>query len=43
MRAYFERVAGGKPDRRKVALVAAAHKLARAMAAMLRSGEAWRE
>jgi len=43
MRAYFERVAGGKPDRRKVALVAAAHKLARSMAAMLRSGEAWRE
>ncbi len=42
MRAYFERVAGGKPDRRKVALVATAHKLARAMAAMLRSGEAWR-
>ena len=42
MRAYFERVAGGKADRRKVALVATAHKLARAMAAMLRSGEAWR-
>lgn len=43
MRAYFERVAGGKPDRRKVALVAVAHKLARSMAAMLRGGEAWRE
>jgi transposase len=43
VRAYFERVAGGRPDRRKVALVAAAHKLARSMAAMLRSGEAWRE
>jgi transposase len=42
MRAYFERVAGGRPDRRKVALVATAHKLARAMAAMLRSGGAWR-
>lgn len=42
VRAYFERVAGGKPDRRKVALVATAHKLARCMAAMLRSGEAWR-
>jgi transposase len=37
VRAYFERVAGGKPDRRKVALVATAHKLARAMAAMLRA------
>ena len=43
MRAYFERVAGGKPDRRKVALVATAHKLARSMHAMLKSGEAWRE
>ena len=29
--------------RKKIALVAAAHKLARSMAAMLRTGEAWRE
>ena len=38
LRAYFERVSGGKPDRRKLALVATAHKLTRVMAAMLRSG-----
>jgi transposase len=43
LRAFFERVAGGRADRRKLALVATAHKLARAMAAMLRTGEAWRE
>jgi transposase len=43
MKAFFERVARGERDRRKLALVAAAHKLARAMAAMLRTGEAWRE
>jgi transposase len=43
VRAVFERVCGGKPDRRKVAAVATAHYLARVMAAMLRSGEAWRE
>lgn len=43
LKAYFERVTGGKPDRRKLALVATAHKLARVMAAMLRSGEAWHE
>ena len=38
-----ERVTRGEPGRKKIALVATAHKLARAMAAMLRSGEAWRE
>jgi transposase len=43
MKAFFERVSGGEHGRKKLALVAAAHKLARAMAAMLRSGEAWRE
>jgi transposase len=43
LRAFFERVARGDPDRKKVALVATAHHLARAMAAMLRTGEAWRE
>jgi transposase len=43
LRAFFERVSGGERDRRKLALVATAHKLARAMAAMLRTGEAWRE
>jgi transposase len=43
MKAFFERVTRGERDRKKLALVAAAHKLARAMAAMLRTGEAWRE
>jgi transposase len=43
LRAFFERVSGGAPDRRKLAVVATAHKLARVMAAMLRTGEAWRE
>jgi transposase len=43
MKAFFGRVTHGDPRRKKIALVAAAHKLARAMAAMLRSGEAWRE
>ena len=43
MKSFFERVTHGEPGRKKIALVAAAHKLARAMAAMLRSGEAWRE
>jgi transposase len=43
MRSYFERVTRGDAGRRKIALVATAHKLARVMAAMLRSGEAWRE
>jgi len=43
MRAFFERVTHGEPGRKKIALVAVAHKLARSMAAMLRTGEAWRE
>ena len=43
MKAFFERVTHGEPGRKKIALVASAHKLARAMAAMLRTGEAWRE
>jgi transposase len=43
LKALFERVAGGKADRRKIALVATARHLAVAMAAMLRTGEAWRE
>jgi transposase len=43
MKRFFERVMHDEPGRKKIALVATAHKLARAMAAMLRSGEAWRE
>jgi transposase len=43
VRARFERIVGGDPDRRKIAIVAIAHSLCRVMAAMLRSGEVWRE
>jgi transposase len=43
LRAYFERICCGKTDRRKIALVALAHKLVRVVGGMLRSGEAWRE
>lgn len=42
MRAFFDRLVGGKKERRKIALVAVAHKLVRCMLAMLRSGEEWR-
>jgi transposase len=43
IRAYHERLIAGKEDRRKIALVATAHWLARVMLAMLRSGEVWRQ
>lgn len=43
IRAYFERIRGGKKERRKIALVATAHYLLRCMFAMLRTGEVWRE
>lgn len=43
IRAFFERVRHEDPDRRKIALVATAHHLARVMAAILRTGECWRE
>ena len=43
IRAFFQRVSGGEKERRKIAIVATAHYLSRVMAAMLRSGEAWRE
>lgn len=42
LRAFFDRVTHGDPDRRKIAIVATAHHLCRIMAAMLRSGEVWR-
>lgn len=42
LRAYFERISGGKQDRRKIALVATAHYLVRIMLSMLKSGEVWR-
>jgi transposase len=43
MRGWFERVTHDDPGRKKIALVATAHRLARVMAAMLRTGETWRE
>lgn len=41
-RERFDRVAAGKKDRRKIALVATAHWLLRCMFAMLRTGQAWK-
>ena len=35
---YFERVMADKPERKKIALVAAAHRMIRVMGAMMRSG-----
>ncbi len=42
IRTFYERVRRGDPERRKIALVATAHYLLRAMMAMLRTGEVWR-
>jgi transposase len=42
MKEYYERVCRQDPNRRKIALVAAAHHLLRAMHSMMISGEAWR-
>jgi len=39
----FERLAQGKKERRKIALVAVAHHLVRCMTSMLRTGEVWRD
>jgi transposase len=43
LRAFFQQVMRGDADRKKIAVVATAHRLCRIMAAMLRSGEAWRK
>ena len=43
IRRHFERIGQGSQDRKKIALVATAHYLARVMHAMLRQGEAWKE
>ena len=43
VRAYFERVQRGDPQRKKIALVATAHYLVRVMWAMLRHGTTWQE
>ena len=38
---YFERVMADKPERKKIAIVAAAHRMIRVMGSMLRSGTAY--
>ena len=38
---YFERVMADKPERKKIALVATAHRMIRVMGAMMRSGTAY--
>jgi len=43
IKAYYQRVQRGDPERKKIALVATAHYLLRVAAALLRSGECWRE
>ena len=43
VKAYFERVMRGDPDRKKIALIATAHYLVRVAVSMLKSGECWRE
>jgi transposase len=43
LRSFFQQVMGEDKDRKKIALVATAHRLCRIMAAMLRTGEVWRE
>lgn len=43
IRAFYEQVRQGKEDRKKKALVATAHYLARVMLCMLQTGECWRE
>lgn len=43
IRQHFQRVIGRDPQKKKIALVATAHYLARVMLAMLRTGEVWHE
>jgi transposase len=43
VRAYFDRVQHGDPQRKKIALVATSHYLVRAMWAMLKRGTYWQE
>jgi transposase len=43
VRAYFERIAGDDKNRRKIALTATAHYLARVMWSMLKHGTVWQE
>jgi transposase len=43
LRAFYERIHGGRKDRKAAALVATARHMVKVMVAMLKSGEAWRE
>jgi transposase len=43
IRGFYERVRHDDPKRNKIAVIATAHYLTRVMAAMMRSGECWRE
>jgi transposase len=43
VRAYFERIQRGDPQRKKIALVATAHYLVRVMWALLKRGTVWEE
>ncbi len=43
LKAFFQRIAGQDKDRRKIALIATAHHLARVMLAMLKAGAPWEE
>jgi transposase len=43
VKAYFDRIVGDDPDRRKIAIVAVAHYLARVSLALLRNQECWME
>jgi transposase len=39
--AFFERIAAGKPERKKIAIVATSHRMIRVMGAMMRTGTAY--
>jgi transposase len=43
IKGHFEKIMGGDPGRRKIALVASARWLSTVMLAMLKTGECWRE
>lgn len=43
IRAYYERIMKGDPDRRKIAIVATAHYLLRVALCLLKTGEVWDE
>jgi transposase len=40
-KAFFERIMGGKPERKKIAIVATSHRMIRVMGAMMRAGAAY--